>query len=93
MRHENVTVEAPAGLDFKAAGYLVSIVSVLFLGAVAWAKENPPGWYYPVLIVGMATSIVGMGFRCLAHLRQKREIDKARDESNRQGDNRESCQS
>ena len=83
MRHENVTVEAPAGLDFKAIGYLTSIVSVLFLGAVAWAKENPPGWYYPVLVVGMAASIVGMGFRYLAHLREKREIEKARSEAER----------
>ena len=83
MRHESVTVEAPAGLDFKAAGYLVSIVSVLFLGAVAWAKENPPDWYYPVLVIGMATSIIGMGFRYLAHLRQKRELHKAKAEAER----------
>ena len=83
MRHESVTVEAPTGLDFKATGYLVSIVSVLFLGAVAWTKENPPGWYYPVLIIGMATSIIGMGFRYLAHLRQKRELNKAKAEAER----------
>jgi hypothetical protein len=81
MRYESVTVEAPAGLDFKAAGYVVSIVSVLFLGAVAWTKENPPGWYYPVLIIGMATSIIGMGFRYLAHLRQKREFLEAKAEA------------
>jgi hypothetical protein len=81
MRHESITVEAPAGLDFKAAGYVVSIVSVLFLGAVAWTKENPPGWYYPVLISGMATSIIGMGFRYLAHLRQKRELHEAKAEA------------
>jgi hypothetical protein len=83
MRRESVTLEAPAGLDFKATGYLVSIVSVLFLGAVAWTKENPPGWYYPVLIIGMATSIAGMGFRYLAHLRQKRELHKAKAEAER----------
>lgn len=81
MRHESVSVARPTGLDFKAIGYLVSIVSVFFLGAVAWSKENPPGWYYPVLIIGMATSIVGMGFRYLAHLRQKHEIEKARSEA------------
>ena len=76
-----VSVPAPTGLDWKATGYLVSIASVFFLGAVAWTKENPPGWYYPVLIIGMATSIVGMGFRYLAHLRQKREIEKAETEA------------
>jgi hypothetical protein len=83
MQHENVTVPAPAGLDIKAIGYLTSIVSVFFLGAVAWAKENPPGWYYPALVVGMVTSIVGMGFRYVAHLRQKREIRKANENAER----------
>ena len=67
----------------QAIGYLTSIVSVLFLGAVAWTKENPPGWYYPVLVIGMATSIIGMGFRYAAHLRQKREIAKAKSEAER----------
>ena len=81
MKHEIVSVPAPTGLDWKATGYLVSIVSVFFLGAIAWAKDNPPGWYYPVLIVGMATSIIGMGCRYLAHLHQKAEIRKARAEA------------
>ena len=67
--------------DIKAIGYLTSIASVLFLGAVAWTKENPPGWYYPALIIGMATSIIGMGFRYAAHLRQKREIERGEDGS------------
>ena len=83
MRHEPVTITAPSGLDWKALGYLVSIVSVLFLGAVAWTKENPPGWYYPVLVIGMATSMVGMGCRYLAHLHQKAEIKKAKSEAER----------
>ena len=83
MRHEKVTIAKPKGLDFKAMGYLVSIGSVFFLGAVAWTKTDPPGWYYPVLIIGMASSIVGMGFRYLAHLRQKREIDTAEKEAER----------
>ena len=77
MRHETVTIPTPTGLDWKALGYIISIVSVLFLGAVAWTKENPPSWYYPVLVIGMATSIAGMGCRYLAHLHQKREIRKA----------------
>ena len=83
MRHDKVTIAKPHGVDFKATGYLISIGSVFFLGALAWTKENPPGWYYPVLIIGMATSIVGMGFRYLAHLRQKREIQKAEAEAER----------
>lgn len=83
MRHQTVTISSPPGLDWKATGYLTSIVSVFFLGAVAWAKDNPPGWYYPVLVIGMATSILGMGFRYLAHLRQKREIREAQAEAER----------
>ena len=83
MHLETVTSPAPAGIDIKAIGYLTSIVSVLFLGAVAWTKENPPGWYYPVLVIGMATSIIGMGFRYATHLRQKREIAKAKSEAER----------
>jgi len=83
MRHEAVTISAPPGTDFKAIGYLTSIVSVLFLGAVAWTKENPPAWYYPVLVAGMALSIIGMGFRYAAHLREKREIKEAKAEAER----------
>jgi hypothetical protein len=83
MRHDKITIPAPTGIDIKAIGYLTSIVSVLFLGAVAWAKENPPGWYYPALVIGMATSMIGMGFRYAAHLRQKREIEKAKAEAER----------
>ena len=83
MRRERVTVSSPSGLDWKATGYLTSIVSVFFLGAVAWTKDNPPSWYYPVLVIGMATSILGMGFRYLAHLRQKREIREAQQEAER----------
>jgi O-antigen/teichoic acid export membrane protein len=67
-------VEHFASFDWKAAGYLTSMVSVLFLGAVAWPKPDDPAWVLPALIVGMATSIVGMGFRYLAHLQQKKRM-------------------
>jgi hypothetical protein len=83
VKHETVTVPVPTGLDWKATGYLVSIASVFFLGAVAWTKDNPPGWYYPVLVIGMATSIIGMGCRYLAHLHQKAEIRKASEKAER----------
>jgi len=78
MRRETVTIPAPSGFDWKAAGYLTSIVSVLLLGIVAWQKSDPPWWYHPTLIAGMATSILGMAFRYLAHLHQKRQIAEAR---------------
>jgi hypothetical protein len=83
VKQETVSAAAPRGLDWKAVGYLVSIGSVFFLGAVAWAKENPPGWYYPVLVVGMASSIIGMGCRYIAHLKEKAEIREARAEAER----------
>jgi hypothetical protein len=81
MRREGVTVPAVSGLDWKALGYSVSIVSVLFLGAIAWPKPEDPIWHLPVLIAGMATSIIGMGFRYKAHLDEQREIRKAKAEA------------
>lgn len=81
MRHVTVTIPAGRGADWKGLGYLISIASVLFLGAVAWQKENPPWWYYPALIIGMATSIIGMGCRYKAHLDEQREIRKAEEEA------------
>ena len=69
------------GPDWKGIGYLVSIVSVFFLGAIAWPKPEDPKWHLPVLIAGMATSILGMGFRYLAHRKQQAEIKKAEAEA------------
>ena len=40
MRQQTVTVPRRHGLDWKALGYLVSIVSVFFLGAIAWPKPD-----------------------------------------------------
>jgi hypothetical protein len=82
MRHETVTIPAP-GVDWKGVGYIVSIVSVLFLGAVAWPSPGEPAWHLPVLIVGMATSMAGMGFRYLAHLRQQQELRRVKAEARR----------
>ena len=71
-------VEIYSQLDWKALGYLTSIVSVFFLGVIAWPKPDDPKWVLPVLIAGMATSILGMGFRYLAHIHQKKELSKVR---------------
>ena len=82
MRHDNIaTTAAAVGFDWKAAGYLVSIASVFFLGAVASAKQDAPWWYYPALIAGMATSIVGMACRYKAHLNQRRELKQTQAEA------------
>ena len=69
------------GFDWKALGYLVSMISVFFLGAIAWPKATDPTWHFPVLMVGMATSIIGMGCRYKAHLNEQREIRKAKAEA------------
>ncbi|MES2136965.1 MAG: hypothetical protein V4502_07905 [Pseudomonadota bacterium] len=72
-----------SGLDWKGLGYLISIASVFFLGAIAWPKPDDPRWHLPALILGVATSIIGMGFRYKAHLREQREIRKAQAEAER----------
>ena len=74
---------ARASVDWKALGYLVSIVSVFFLGAVAWPKPSEPWWHLPVLVLGMMTSIIGMACRYKAHRIQKREMRKMEAENGR----------
>ena len=61
-------------MDFKGLGYLVSIVSVLLLGTVAWPKPGDPEWIRPALIAGITTSIVGMGLRYVAHRQEQKEL-------------------
>src|ERR1700748_3486437 len=77
MRHKSVTEPLFLGIDWKGLGYLISIASVFFLGAVAWQKANAPWWYYPALILGISASIIGMACRYKAHLDEQREIKKA----------------
>ena len=80
MRHDTVTVDSP-GIDWKGLGYLISIVSVLLLGAVAWPKGGEPDWYKSVLVAGMATSILGMACRYKAHRDQRKELKRTRAEA------------
>jgi hypothetical protein len=54
MRQETITIPAVRGVDWKALGYIVSIVSVFFLGAIAWPQPSDPSWHLPALIIGMA---------------------------------------
>jgi hypothetical protein len=78
MRNDAERTVSGPHVDWKALGYLTSILSVFFLGAIAWPKPDDPAWHLPALIFGMATSIIGMGFRYKAHLDEKREIGKAK---------------
>lgn len=68
--HETVMEWAMRGL-----GYLVSILSVVLLGLVAWPGPDEPRWHIVVILAGMALSIAGMGLRWLDSLRQKSELD------------------
>jgi hypothetical protein len=83
MSQESVTIPTRKGVDWKGLGYLVSIVSVFFLGAIAWPKPEDPEWHLAALIAGMALSIVGMGLRYLAHLKQQKEMAEVEAEARR----------
>jgi hypothetical protein len=76
-------ISAGSGVDWKGLGYLVSIVSVFLLGAIAWPTPGEPSWHMPVLILGMATSICGMAFRYYSHLQQVRELKRTKAEARR----------
>ena len=83
MDGPNITSPVFLGIDWKGLGYLVSILSVFLLGAIAWPKPDDPKWHLPLLIAGMATSIVGMALRYKSHLYQQRELKRAEAEASR----------
>lgn len=64
-------------IDLKGLGYLVSTVSVLFLGVVAWPEPDEPRWKAWAVAIGMATSILGMGLRFLSHRKDRKDIQRA----------------
>ena len=64
-------------MDLKGLGYLISTISVLFLGIVAWPQPDEPRWQAWAVAVGMATSILGMGLRFLSHRQDRRDIQRA----------------
>ena len=57
----------------KTAGYLISTMSVLLLGAVAWAGTDEHPAMRILLILGMTTSIAGMFLRWLSYQHERRE--------------------
>ena len=62
------------GKHMRGLGYLISIVSVLLLGLIAWPGPEDPGWHMPALFLGMGLSIGGMGLRWLSSRQQKQEM-------------------
>lgn len=59
----------------KGLGYLISTLSVLLLGIVAWPKPDEQRWKAAVVLIEMATSVLGMFLRVLSHRQQKRELE------------------
>ena len=55
----------------KGVGYLVSILSVLLLGTAAWQQASKQPLTLACLLLGMATSVVGMFLRYAAYRREK----------------------
>lgn len=62
----------------KGLGYLVSTLSVVLLGAVAWPEPGDPPEKIWLLIGGMAASVAGMFLRYLSHRKDRREIAEAK---------------
>jgi len=60
----------------KGLGYLVSTLSVVLLGLVAWPRPDEPQWKATVLVAGMVASVAGMFFRYLSHRKQERELQR-----------------
>jgi len=61
-------------MDLKALGYLISTVSVFFLGIVAWPAPDDPAWKAWAVAVGMALSVGGMFTRYLSHRKDRTDI-------------------
>jgi hypothetical protein len=64
-------------MDLKGLGYLISTVSVVFLGIVAWPAPEEPKWKAWAVAIGMATSVLGMGARYLSHRKDRQDIRRA----------------
>ena len=64
-------------MDLKGLGYLISSVSVLFLGIVAWPNPSEPPWHAVAVLLGMTLSVLGMGVRFMSHKQDRRDIHRA----------------
>jgi hypothetical protein len=66
----------------KGFGYLTSSVSVFLFATMSWSSAHMTSLLTACLIVGVATSIIGMFFRRLTY-----EIEKRSERADRQGCN------
>ena len=63
----------------KGAGYLISTLSVILLGIVAWPGPDEPRWKIWAVLAGSAASVLGMFARYLSHLKDRRDIRQAKE--------------
>jgi fructose-specific phosphotransferase system IIC component len=63
----------PTPLLLKTLGYLVSTLSVLLLGAVAWNSVGDDPALRACVILGMLSAIAGMGLRWASFFVRERE--------------------
>lgn len=57
----------------KTLGYLISILSVVMLGVVSWHATKTDMTLRLCLLIGMATSVLGMFLRWLSFLHERRK--------------------
>lgn len=57
----------------KGLGYLVSTLSVVLLGIVAWKSASEQPLLFICLILGMLSSVTGMGLRWISHRLEQRQ--------------------
>ena len=62
----------------KGLGYLVSTLSVVLLGIVAWKSASEQPLLFFCLILGMLASVAGMSLRWISHRMEQKQ--KAADE-------------
>lgn len=58
---------------FKGLGYLVSTISVILLGIVAWKSASEQPLLFLCLVLGMAASVIGMSLRWISHRIEQKE--------------------
>jgi len=61
-------------VDLQGLGYSISIVSVLFLGVVAWPGPADPDWHAWAVGLGVVTSVLGMLVRFISHRRDRHDL-------------------
>jgi hypothetical protein len=64
-------------MDLKGLGYLISSVSVILLGVVAWPGPDEPNWHAVAVLLGMVLSILGMAVRFMSHQQDRTDIHRA----------------